>query len=459
MPDRKWGRHSLYAVDATRVVEASGAVAADPFSQLAGICRPWRRFEPPPELPFVGGWVGYLAYEAGRFIEPSAGFRIWQSGSAGTSPYAALSRWALFDTLLVHEIHENRWSVAGVELPESVAGRPRPPLADRLRALEQFAAEAGANEQAACIQCNRGIAVKAATVRERFPSGIAGRWNFSREQYLAKAVRALEYIQAGDIFQVNLARRRRIDVTKEPFEIYERLREVNPATFAAYVPISNRAGEHGREAIVSSSPELFLRLRQGEVVTRPIKGTRPRGNCPATDARARRELAASVKDRAELNMIVDLERNDLGRVCEYGTVRVASDGEIEELPTVFHRTATVTGRLREDADAVDLLRATFPGGSITGAPKVRAMQIINELEPSPRGPYCGAIGCIGLDGGMTLNLAIRTMVVSGGKADVFVGSGIVADSVPEGEYEELEAKAAGMMAALSMTDCGVAVLA
>ena len=149
-------------------------------------------------------------------------------------------------------------------------------------------------------------------------------------------------------------------------------------------------------------------------------------------------------------MIVDLERNDLGRVCEFGSVRVVSDGEIETLPTVFHRTGTVVGRLRSDADSIDLLRATFPGGSITGAPKVRAMQIINELEPTPRGPYCGAIGCIGLDGDMVLNLSIRTMVMSRGHADVLVGSGIVADSDPEAEYEELGAKAAGMLAALGM---------
>jgi para-aminobenzoate synthetase component 1 len=177
----------------------------------------------------------------------------------------------------------------------------------------------------------------------------------------------------------------------------------------------------------------------------------------------------SEKDRAELNMIIDLERNDLGRVCEYGTVRVASAGELETCPTVFHRTATIIGRLRGDADAIDLLRATFPGGSVTGAPKVRAMQIINELEPHPRGPYCGAIGYLSLDGDLQLNLAIRTMLVqtvagnqrpmAAGRqqtrscATLHVGSGIVADSDPQEEYDELQAKAAGMLAALNQARC------
>jgi para-aminobenzoate synthetase component 1 len=276
------------------------------------------------------------------------------------------------------------------------------------------------------------------------------RWSYSREAYLAKAERTLEYIRAGDIFQANIARRCRVPVASHPYEIYERLQEVNPSTFAAYLPLSPPNSIAAPAAIVSASPELFLQLRSGTVTTRPIKGTRPRGVTPGEDEQARRALAGSIKDRAELNMIIDLERNDLGRVCEYGTVRVESDGDIEALPTVFHRTATITGRLRQDADVIDLLRATFPGGSITGAPKVRAMQIINELEPAPRGPYCGAIGYLGLNGEMMLNLAIRTLVIRDGAADVMVGSGIVADSEPEEEYAELEAKAAGMFAALRL---------
>src|SRR5262249_36764623 len=177
------------------------------------------------------------------------------------------------------------------------------------------------------------------------------------------------------------------------------------ASFAAH--LSGGTAARGW-AVLSSSPELFLDLRGRRIVTRPIKGTRPRGASAAEDAAARDELASSAKDAAELAMIVDLERNDLGRVCRYGSVQVEDGGSIETLPTVFHRVATVSGELRPECDAIDLLRATFPGGSITGAPKVRAMQIIDELEKSPRGPYCGAIGYIGFSGDMMLNLAIRT---------------------------------------------------
>ncbi len=193
---------------------------------------------------------------------------------------------------------------------------------------------------------------------------------------------------------------------------------------------------------------MFLRLEDGIVTSQPIKGTRPRGATPDEDALEAAALANSEKDQAELNMIVDLVRNDLGRVCTYGTVQVANEGAIERHPTVFHRAATVRGRLRSDCDAFDLLRAAFPGGSITGAPKVRAMQLIHEFETEARGPYCGAIGYIGLDGNMALNLPIRTLTMADGWLDLKVGSGIVADSVPVEEYEELGAKAAGMLAAI-----------
>jgi len=261
----------------------------------------------------------------------------------------------------------------------------------------------------------------------------------------------LSYIRAGDIFQVNLARRFRLSTAAHPAAIYQCLCEQNPAAFAAYLPIHHsRSAQGPPAAVLSSSPELFLHLHGSELVTRPIKGTRPRGRDAQSDAAAAMELSRSQKDRAELNMIIDLERNDLGRVCEYGSVQVDSDGDIEKLATVFHRTATIRGRLRAGLDAVDLLRATFPGGSVSGAPKVRAMQIINELEPDARGPYCGAIGYVGLDGTMELNLAIRTLTMAGGDVDCFVGSAIVADSEPLEEYLELKAKAAGMMAALGV---------
>ncbi|MFQ5430104.1 MAG: anthranilate synthase component I family protein [Phycisphaerae bacterium] len=442
------GRYALFAVDPIRTL----APAGDPFEPLAAACRPWLRLEPPCPLPFVGGWIGYLSYEAGRHIEPTAG---WDDRPLRLP----LSQWTLFDTVLIHDNEVDRWTLAGVNLPRRVARRARPPIAERLDRLEALVRSANDVALRSDAGAQPTAPVRAVEPHDRpgrrFPAGARdgfricspGHWNLSRGAYLDRVRRALEYIRAGDIFQVNLSRRFRLEADLPPWAIYERLCRTNPAPYAACVPVASAAA--GRPAaVVSSSPELFLLLRGREVLTRPIKGTRPRGETPRGDAEAAAALARSEKDRAELNMIVDLERNDLGRVCEYGSVRVAHDGEIERHPTVFHRAATVAGRLRPGLDAIDLLRATFPGGSITGAPKVRAMQIIHELEADSRGPYCGAIGFIGLDGRLCLNLGIRTLAAAGGAIDLSVGSGIVADSDPEDEYRETLAKAAGMLAAL-----------
>lgn len=423
------GRYSIFAAEPVRVVSADAVGGTDPFEQLSHFCRPWSRLATPCALPFVGGWIGYFGYEAGRTIEPTAGWR----DQKGRLP---VSTWALYDTVLIYDAMTNRWQVAGVELPAESAGADRPPLDDRLDELADCIAYLDADYMPHNLSESLRIG----------PS----HWNDSRDAYLSKVRRVVDYIGAGDIFQVNLARRLRLAVEDHPFTIYERLCEANPATHAAYLSLHGTKSQLGPAAIISSSPELFLSVRDGVVTTRPIKGTRPRGAEAAEDRAARSALAGSEKDRAELNMIIDLERNDLGRVCEFGSVRVESDGEIEALPTVFHRTATIRGRLREGADVFDLLRATFPGGSITGAPKVRAMQIIHELEPDERGAYCGAIGYIGIDGCMQLNLPIRTMSYAGGEVDLHVGSGIVADSTPEDEYRELQAKAAGMLRALGL---------
>ncbi|HUS79837.1 MAG TPA: aminodeoxychorismate synthase component I, partial [Armatimonadota bacterium] len=256
--------------------------------------------------------------------------------------------------------------------------------------------------------------------------------------------RALEYIAAGDIFQVNLSQRFDAPLRVPAWELYLRLRERNRAPFAAYL-------DFGDVQVASASPERFLRVSGTHVQTRPIKGTRPRGGTEAEDARLAQELLASVKDRAELTMIVDLERNDLGRVCRFGSVRVPELCALESYPTVHHLVATVTGELREDGSHVDLLRASLPGGSITGAPKVRAMEIIDELEPTRRGVYTGCIGYLGFDGETDLNIAIRTFTISGGRAWWQVGGGIVADSTPEGEYQETLDKGAALAETLRFT--------
>jgi len=266
--------------------------------------------------------------------------------------------------------------------------------------------------------------------------------NFRREEYLATVRRAIEFIHAGDCFQVNLAQRLLTPAVLPPLEQYGRLRQCNPAPFAAYFDL-------GEFQILSASPERFLQMSgAGEIVTRPIKGTRPRGRSEAEDAAHRQELLASAKDRAENVMIVDLLRNDLGRVCEFGSVRVPAVCKLESYPTVHHLVSEVRGRLRQDKTAVDLLCASFPGGSVTGAPKIRAMEIIAELEPTARGPYCGCLGWLGFDGAMDTSILIRTFTMGHGWLQFPVGGGIVADSVPEREYEETWHKAEGLLRAL-----------
>ncbi len=266
--------------------------------------------------------------------------------------------------------------------------------------------------------------------------------NFDRAGYEAAVRRVIEYIRGGDVYQVNLSQRLLAPFAGSPLELYGKLRERNPAPFAGYFDL-------GEFAVASASPERFLKLSpDGEVESRPIKGTRPRGATPNEEEANRRSLLGSPKDRAENVMIVDLLRNDLGRVCEFGSVQVAKLCELESYRTVHHLVSEVVGKLRPGMTAFDLLRAAFPGGSVTGAPKVRAMQIIAELEPTARGPYCGSLGFIGFDGAMDTNILIRTFTLGRGWAQFPVGGGIVADSDPSCEYEETLHKAAGLLRAL-----------
>lgn len=287
------------------------------------------------------------------------------------------------------------------------------------------------------------------SIPETFPDGkpaiCPGSLRFTpsmtRTDYLRIVRYAQEHIAAGNIYQVNLAARWSTPWPGgDPFAFYAALRRCSPAPHAAYLSFPQRT-------ILSSSPELFLKLDGRRIVTRPIKGTRPRSSNPAADARLAAELTASPKERAELIMITDLERNDLGQVCAYGSVRASEVLKVERFEQVFHAVSTVEGELRPGVDAVTALRACFPGGSITGAPKKRAMEIIAALEPVPRGLFTGAIGYFGFDGSCQFNIAIRTVAIERGEAHFHVGAGIVADSVPEAEWDETLHKAAGILAA------------
>jgi para-aminobenzoate synthetase component 1 len=267
--------------------------------------------------------------------------------------------------------------------------------------------------------------------------------NFSPEAYKKAVDRVREYIAAGDVFQVNLSQRFEADLEIAPYELYKRLRTINPAPFASYL---NFPGV----TIVSASPERFLKVQGDLVETRPIKGTRPRGRDPVEDERLACELVHSTKDRAENLMIVDLERNDLGRVCRYGTVRVTELAILETFPSVFHLTSTIIGRLCRGKSNIDLIKATFPGGSITGAPKVRAMEINDELEPTKRAVYTGSLGYLSFHEDMDISIVIRTFVIKEGRAYFQVGGGIIYDSDAEAEYVETLDKARALITALQL---------
>ena len=329
-----------------------------------------------------GRWFGYFSYDLGRLIEP-------------TKLAPPSGDWPLVELAWCPDVEELRTDELTVDEQALTIGDPQPEIRNLTR-------------------------------------------NFTRSAYESAVCRVLEYIAAGDVFQVNLAQRFTTEYRGQPRQLYERLATVSPAWYGAYFELP------GQRAIISTSPELFLSVERGHVVTRPIKGTRA-AQCDA------RELLNSAKDTAELNMIVDLMRNDLGRVCSYGSVQVTESRTIETHPTVHHAVATIEGDLHPSKDIVDLLKATLPGGSVTGAPKVRAMQIIDELEPCPRGPYCGAIGCISRTE-LQLSVAIRTMLKRRELVDFSVGGGIVADSNPSAEYDETLTKAQAMLAALGDGD-------
>jgi len=341
--------------------------------------------------------IGYLAYDLKRYVEklPEKAAR----DSLLPEMYFGLYRAAI--------IHDNQTG-------ETFVTGPRAGEAPEIERLKSIALEDPVAEEV--------------SVPPRALEPL--RSNFTREAYLEAVRKARKYIYDGDIFQVNLSQRFETRIEGSPVALFVRLMKVNPAPFAAYI------GLEGGCAVLSSSPERFLKVEGDYVETRPIKGTRRRTGEPVKDRAAQEDLLSSPKDNAELAMIVDLERNDLGRVADYGTVKVAEPRVLEAYPTVFHLVSTVTARLHPDKDLVDLLKATFPGGSITGAPKVRAMEIIDELEPTRRSVYTGAIGYIGLDGRMDLNIAIRTILYERGRVTFQVGGGIVADSSPEAEYEE-----------------------
>ena len=385
----------------------------NPFEALRDMLRQYR-VAAHPELPFVGGGVGFLSYDLGGFVERLPNTTV-------DDIHFPDMYFAFYDRAVVFDHHENSCHLVAAEVGEEG------PAEEKLAELEKRL-----NVRQPEIEPPRTGDLDAPAIES----------NFTKAEYLEVVQRTKDYIAAGDIFQANISQRFHTRIRSTPYVLYKKLRAINPAPFACYLEFDDKA-------IVSASPERFLRVRDRWVQTRPIKGTRPRGADDESDRRLREELLNSEKDAAELTMIVDLERNDLGRVCEYGTVRVTEHKVLESYPTVYHLVSTVEGRLHERHDLVDLLKATFPGGSITGAPKIRAMEIIDELEPTKRSVYTGAIGYVGFDRGMDLNIVIRTFLIRGRDAWFQVGGGIVADSELESEYDETLHKARALIESVS----------
>lgn len=380
-----------------------------------------------PGLPrFTGGAVGYLGYDTAAWFEPTTA-----RADAGTSERDDAG-FMLFDTVLAFDHVQHRILLIA---NARISGH------EDLKSLYQFAC--------AKIEFLEGELERALSLK-RTTGGDALKLvsNFSQDAYESIVRRAKEYIAAGDVYQVVLSQRFEAEVGVDAFTVYRALRHVNPSPYMFFIRMGDRS-------IVGSSPEMLVRVEGRHAVTHPIAGTRPRGKTDEEDVRLAEELKRSEKEKAEHVMLVDLGRNDIGRVCDYGTVRVPTFMALERYSHVMHLVSVVEGQLAEGRDRLDALVSCFPAGTVSGAPKVRAMQIINELEPDRRGLYAGAVGYLDFAGNLDFCIAIRSILMEGGKAYIQAGAGIVADSNPTAEYEETKDKARAMLRALELAQTGL----
>jgi para-aminobenzoate synthetase component I len=421
---------------------------ADPFSLIRRELG--ERIAPVENVPFAGGALGYWSYDLARqMINPPDG----HEKDAGQLPCMAIGiyDWALVldhqkktarlvshqrfpetEVLLVQILQHLHAGGHRALSPDSdgTTSHPTKPASEQVVGYPPLAGERGKDSL-------RDAIADTFSVQGKITS------NFTRAGYAAAFARVQDYLQAGDCYQVNLAQRFSASATGDALPAYLKLRQLSPAPYSVYL-------DFPEVQILCASPERFVSVHDGLVETRPIKGTRPRDSDPVRDAKLACELSLHPKDRAENLMIVDLLRNDLGKCCIPGSVVVPQLFEVESYANVHHLVSTVQGKLAEGQDALDVLRGCFPGGSITGAPKLRAMQIIDELEPDLRGVYCGAIGYVGFDGNMDSNIVIRTLVYSRGKICCWAGGGLVADSVCDAEYQETLDKASAMLELLRL---------
>jgi anthranilate synthase component 1 len=442
----KVGRYSFLAAEPFLQVESHGQrmtvtsphdsqqfFSQDPLEELRLRVLSLRSARLPDLPPFTGGAVGYASYDTVRYVEKLPHAPPDDRGLPDLS-------FAFYDQMIVFDnIHKSIMVIA--------LARLKSPGAD------SSPVDPHAAYREACQRVDRMVArlegpptetsVADIHVSDQVEIGYAS--NFTPADFQAAVRRCVEYIRAGDVFQVVISQRLKLPIHSHPFEIYRSLRVVNPSPFMFYLRTPS-------VTLVGSSPEVMVRVVDGEITVRPLAGTRPRGKTAAEDLQLAGELLADPKERAEHIMLVDLGRNDVGRVARYGSVHLSDVMTVERYSHVMHITSNVTGQLRDGVDAFDALRACLPAGTVSGAPKVRAMEIIDELEPQRRGPYAGAVGYIDFSGNMDTCIALRTIVVQDQTAYLQAGAGIVADSVPENEYQETLNKARGLLKAIEITE-------
>ena len=413
MDPKKLGRYSFIGFNPFKIIKYKNT-KENPLDNLRNELNKYK-VENNTHLPFIGGAVGYLSYDLGNYIE-----YLPRTAKDDTNVYDLY--FGLYNLVIVVDHLENKTYIATPNLNIEKEEKLIIDIENKIKKAEINSIEE------ICYE-------------EKNVEPIKLNSNFTKASFENSVRKVQDYIRQGDIYQANLTQRFNGKTTLSSYELYRDLRKVSPAPFGALLNF-----EHSK--ILSNSPERFIKCIDNKLETRPIKGTRPRGKTIEEDLRLQDELRNSVKDKAELLMIVDLERNDIGRVSQIGSVKVPELSVIEPYANVNHLVATVEGRLKDNLDCIDVIKATFPGGSITGAPKIRAMEIIDELEPTQRNVYTGSIGYIGFNGDMDLNIAIRTIIKQGENVYFQVGGGMTWDSNPEDEYQETLDKAKSIMKAL-----------
>ena len=437
----KWGRYSILGLPARCVIEVRGRVVrflrdgvvqseetvADPLAWIEQY-RKQQRIAPREGLPaFIGGLVGYFGYDTVRYIEPKLADGMSKEDPLGTPDILLM----VSEEVLVFDNLSNRLHLIVLADPAQAEAYAEGKV--RLDALEKKLS-AGLPESAAHVARE--------VVEDDFVSG------FSEQGFLSAVARIKEYVAAGDVMQVVLAQRMQIAYQAPPLDLYRALRSLNPSPYMFFLDL-------GDFHVVGSSPEILTRVEDGVVTVRPIAGTRRRGKDLAEDLALEAELLADPKERAEHLMLIDLGRNDVGRVAQTGTVQVTEEMRIERYSHVMHIVSNVEGQLKPDLCAMDVLRATFPAGTVSGAPKIRAMEIIDELEPVKRGVYAGAVGYLSWNGNLDTAIAIRTAVIKDGILSIQAGAGVVHDSVPRLEWKETMNKGRAVFRAVAMAEAGL----